>query len=400
MADLKMHNTSVESDWKPQHENESFTSGENSGDVKYSNSGINKNYDMDWVYDDYNYFRAEIHEEFLSSIHQHTSAFAVFLSVWSFIINILVIIACLRNKESKLCGYYSHIVNFSVSNILISVFVLPLTIYHIQIEWSLGQTLCRIYVISDVLLPFTSITIIVILNVERIMSIIHPNLHSWIFLKTFKSVTICMAWIIGLVVVIPIWTSGTIPYDNRPGECIVLISKESAVLCPLITYFIPLICIVALTFRLLLLKIQLSTTSSGTLESTRMSLKNYQNQQNDIDCESECSPMSRPLPSTSSMPVKEKKDDIVALCTVNTIFTAMWFPFQFISFLLSFCQALSCVPSIGLNQVLTWVAASSSGVVPLFWFIDSQLRAGLRIKAFKRSDLDSEQSSHSEETFL
>ncbi|XP_045216239.1 5-hydroxytryptamine receptor 5A-like [Mercenaria mercenaria] len=399
MMEFKMYNTSTNG-WSQQNTNGTLRTDK-------IESGQNLNYDRtlqygsgsEYIYDDYNYFSAEIHEEFLSSIHQHTSTFATFLSIWTFLVNILVILACMRNKETRHVGYYNQIVNLSVSNLLISVFVLPLTIYHIKQEWDLGQLLCKIYVISDVLLPFSSISIIILLNIDRLMSIMHPRLYSWIFQKTLKTAIICLPWFVAVIVVIPIWTSGTIPYENGPGECIVLISKESAILCPLITFFIPLTGIIALTFKLLLLKIQLSSTTPGTLESTGMSLKNYQNQQNDVDCE-RSDFTRRSLPSTSTMETKENRDDLVALCVVNTMFAVMWFPFQCISFLLSFCHSPSCIPSIGLNQVVTWVGASSAGVVPVFWFINSKLRAGLRKDCTKTTHVESAESSHSEETFL
>lgn len=355
----------------------------------------------DIFYDDYSNFTAEIHEEFLRNIHRHTSIFAVFLSVWTSFINILVILACIGNREIRYNGYYNQIVNLSVSNLLISGFVIPLTIYHIQHSWDIGSALCKIYIIADVILPFASIVVILILNVDRIMSVVHPRFYSWIFQKSLKLAVICLPWFTAVVVVIPIWTSGTIPYNNRPGECIVLISKESAILCPLMTYFIPLVALIILTFKLLLLKIQVPASAAVSTDNTRLSMKTYKNKENEADGENcELRNTSSTLPNTSTAILKEKRCDIVALCAVTACFAVMWFPFQCISFFLSFCHSQSCIPSAGLNQVVTWVGASSAGVVPIFWFIDCQLRGSLRAKCIKPQSIDFNDSSNSEETFL
>lgn len=361
-------------------------------------------YTDDGYYDDYRYFSAEIHEEFLGSIHQHTATFAILLSIWTFLVNIIVILACMGNKENRNNGFYSQIVNLSVSNLIICVFVFPLTIYHILHAWNLGQVMCKIYVTCDVLIPFASFTITILLNIDRLVSVVHPRIYSWIFQKTLIPVIIVIPWFIAVLVVVPIWTSGTLPYTNAPGECTVLISKEAAILCPLLTYFAPLMVLICLTFKLLLLKLQQSPSSLAARGHTGVSMKNYLNQTSEVtDEHSDVIQGRSPLTSTSTATPKTRKDDIVAVCVVNTSFAAMWFPFQCISFLLSFCHAQSCIPSPDLNQVATWIGASSAGAVPLFWFLDGQMRVGLcsLFTCTRRANrADMPESSNSEETFV
>lgn len=383
-----------------------ISDADGAGVVEYvtSDTPLLYDYSGDGYYDDYGYFSAEIHEEFLGSIHQHAATFAILLSIWTFIVNIIVILACIANKENRNNGFYIQVVNLSVSNLIICVFVFPLTIYHILHAWNLDPTLCKVYIISDVLLPFASFTITILLNIDRLVSIVHPRLHSCIFQNALIPVIIFIPWYVAVVVVVPIWTSGTIPYANAPGECTVLISKEAAILCPLLTYFAPLVVLIALTFKLLLLKLQQTPSSLAAARNTGVSMKNYLNQTSEVNDENSDVIQSRsPLTSTSTANPKPRKDDIVAVCVVNTSFAAMWFPFQCISFLLSFCHAQSCIPSTDLNQVVTWIGASSAGVVPLFWFLDGQMRVGLFslftcTRRANRSDMPD--SSNSEETFV
>lgn len=398
IPDLKMANTTLNM-WKPVANGTTEYTGAEKTEYQPLETTSKYGTRSDIFYDDYSYFTAEIHEEFLRNIHRHTSVFAVFLSVWTFFINMLVILACIGNREIRNNGYYNQIVNFSVSNLLISGFVIPLTIYHIQHSWDIGPALCKIYVIADVLLPFTSVVVILILNVDRLMSVVHPRFYSWIFQKSLKSAVVCLPWFTAVVVVIPIWTSGTMPYENKPGECIVLISKESAILCPLLTFFIPLVALIILTFKLLLLKIQVPASSAVSTDNTRLSMKTYKNEENGGE-NCELKDASSTLPNTSTAVLKEKRCDIVALCAVTACFAVMWFPFQCVSFLLSFCHSQSCIPSFGLNEVVTWLGASSAGVVPIFWFIDCQLRESLRAKCIKPRNADFNDSSNSEETFL
>lgn len=361
--------------------------------------GVQRN-NMHDYYGDYSYFDPEVHDEFLRNIHQQTATFAVFLSIWTCIINGLLVCSCCRKTVIKYHGYYNQVVNLSVSHLLIGIFVIPLTIYHILNEWYLGPAMCKVYVMTDILLPFTSVTIIIILNLDRIISILHPRLYTWIFQKSLKGVVIVTPWLVSLLVVVPLWTSGTIPYQSRPGECIVLISKEAAILCPLLTFFFPMIVIICFTFKLILLRMQLLSPSTLTNDDG-MSAKFNNGEESEFnetsDISMHISPQSQNIRIENS---KQKKDDVVALCVVNTIFTIMWFPFQSVSFLLSFCHSQSCIPSIGLNQVVTWMGTASAGVVPLLWFIDSQVRIGFCSLFVKNRQTEAIESSNSEETYV
>jgi hypothetical protein len=370
------------------------------GDITQTPEVHRENWEI--YHEDYTYFDPEIHDEFLRNIHHQTASFAVFLTIWTCLINGLIISSCLRKGVIKHNGYYNQIANLSISNLLIGIFVIPLTIYHILNDWNLGQALCKIYVLTDIILPFTSVTIIIILNFDRLISIIHPRLYTWLFQKSLKPVVLITPWVVAFLVVVPLWTSGTLPYQNKPGQCIVLISKEAAILCPLLTFFFPVVIIIALTFKLILLRLQLlAPVVSPDPEQVSMKLNNAEHSEinNEIsDIAMRRRPQSHSVSSTDD--VKDTKDDVIALCVVNAIFAVMWFPYQSISFLLSFCHTQSCNPSIGLNQVVTWMGTASAGVVPLFWFIDCQMRTSLCSLCGRKRRTENIESSNSEETYV
>lgn len=353
----------------------------------------------------------KMNEDFISNLHRHAATFSVVLAFWTLIINVLVILACVQNRFTRYHLYNSQIVNFSVSNVIIGVFVLPLTVYHILHGWGLGETLCRVWVVTDILLPFVSFIILIQLSIDKLMTSSHSSFYSVFVRRISKYVVILLPWLLGSVIVIPMWTVGRIPYPELPNQCFVIITAIAGIMCPVLTYFIPLAIITCLSFKLLLQWLQLEDDGIGvnTIVSERPSVRN--------------SYSHYPKPATSSDRVHEtrgtstivsaptdlhtKTGDLVALCVVNLTFTIMWFPFQCVSFLLSLCNSPMCVPGVELNQIITLIAASSSGIVPLCWFIDKELRVSLysfflRVclaRVVRRREEPSEVSA-AEETFV
>ncbi|XP_052796912.1 5-hydroxytryptamine receptor 2B-like [Mya arenaria] len=399
--------------------NESFsnTAGWNSSQNENNTDDYNSNTQ------DHNtnniYYDQKIHESFLSSIHRHSATFIGVLACWTCFINIVIICACLASQRTKSDAFYMQVINFSVTNILISVFVLPLTVYYILHVWDLGQPLCRIWVIADILLPFVAFLIVLIISCDRLLHASHPTLYSWLFQKSLTNVIICTPWVIGLIIVVPIWTSGTVPFNDMTNQCVVIVTIEAAILCPVLTYFVPLAILGFLTFRMLLLRLQYASLPANAFETDRNTINN-----NHFELEeTNTTPLHRPVDTEThnsnqvqkridrqdtnnssnargGTAAKLKSSKIVAVCMVNLVNTVLWFPFQSISLLLSVCNFQTCIPSMEMNQVLTLMGAASAGVVPLFWFFDTGLRENIVKLCSRKQNMNHQSSVYSDETFV
>ncbi|WAQ99825.1 hypothetical protein MAR_024198 [Mya arenaria] len=247
----------------------------------------------------------------------------------------------------------------------------------------------------------------------------HPTLYSWLFKESLTKGIICTPWVIGLVIVVPIWTSGTIPFDEMTNQCVVIVAIEAAIVCPVLTYFVPLAILGFLTFRMLLLRLQYASLPANVFETDRNTIHN-----NHFELEeSTTTPLHKPgdTDTQSSNQVQKRIDrqdannssdarvgaasklkssKIVAVCLVNVVNTVLWFPFQILSLLLSVCHFQSCIPSFALNQVFTLMGAASAGVVPLFWFFDTELRKNIVKLCSRKQNMNLQGSVHSDKTCI
>lgn len=350
-------------------------------------------------------------DEFLSNLHKHSATFYVILALWTFIINGIVILACTQNKYTRYDTYHTQIVNFSISSELIGVFVLPLTVYYIQQAWDLGEIICRIWIIADVLLPFVSMVILIHLSVSKLVTSSQSGFYSFFVRKLSRIVVILLPWILASVIVIPMWTVGHIPYTELSDHCFILVTSLAGILCPVLTYFVPLVIISILSFKLMLRCLQLE--DSGITVSTIVSDRQARQcvSHSHVEGDSSRPPLRRQATTSTAVSVSDtqtKTDDLVALCIVNLVFTLLWFPYQCVSFLLALCNSQMCVPSAHVTQAITLIAATSSGLAPLCWFVNKQLRENIcscfqdivsSFVANRNEELPSDMSG-AEETFV
>ena len=296
-------------------------------------------------------------------VQTNSVVFGVMLSIWTTLLNIFVISAILCEKKTRIDVYFLQIMNMSLANILTGVFVIPLTVYSLLYPWQLGEVLCKVWIIIDNLLPFVSMTTLVILNIDRLMYLTHLKAYKCLFQTCLKQIILMTPWMTSLVIVVPLWTHGAMQFPLRPGECAIVIMYSAAVTYSAITYFIPLSVLIFITLKILIVRIQ-TDRKYNTTTSDRSALK-------------------LTTFSTTDLPISEPEDQrdktlppgsVGALCLANFIFCSMWFPYQFVTLLMTVCSVDRCMPSPALIQAVTWAATSSAGVVPLVWFIDSKMK--------------------------
>lgn len=378
------------------------------GNVYYIANLDNGQFDYGDEYENYYnsnyiYFDEEMHNEFVANIYQNTITYAVLLTIWTLFANLILIGACVGWKQAILRGYHAQLINLCVSNLVIAVYIIPLTIYHILGTWNFGELMCKVYVIADVIVPFTSVLIIILLNIDRVIAYSHPNLYTWMFEGSFKNFIITLPWLTSLTVVVPIWTSGTIPYDNQPGQCVVLISQEAAIVCPIITFFVPLVTLVALSFKLITIRLKATTRAHLTIVAMENIQKNEINPDaRKVDNAEKGVCGSKAIAIENTELEKPAEQYIVTTFVVSISFCLLWLPYHYLGLHLSFCYNLPCVPSNEIIQLVTWLGTSSAGVTPLILLLDRHIRESLFQCCCTRATNRKEQNeqSHSEETFL
>ena len=322
------------------------------------------------------------YENFVTNIQKYSAIFGIILSVWTIIVNTLIIILILRDKKLKSDVFYLQIINFAVANVLIGAFVIPLTVYSILCPWKLGESVCKTWIICDVFFPFTSLLTLVILNVDRLMLLTHAKTYTCLFQQCLKPMILLAPWIISFVVIVPLWTHGSLPYELQHGECVVMLSKSVAFAGTVVTFFIPCIFVIVTTIAIVFVRLRgrrrrhLSRRHDGSLNTLMSSVES-------VIVESE--------PREKNTVKKITSDSILAIFLSDFLFCSMWFPYQCMNILISFCSVSLCMPSPLLSQIVTWAATASTCIVPLAWLADTNIRENCKTLLFGQIEQDVEE---------
>ena len=343
------------------------------------------------------------HDASLTNIHRYSATYTGFLACCTFLVNLVVIISITVNIKTRSDAFYKQVINFSITNVVIAIFILPLTVYQIVYIWKIGNFMCKFFTIADVVIPYVSFFILIILSCDRLIYSSHPNLYSWLYQKTFTWVVLTSPWVVSILIVVPMWTTEHDYYHNM-HVCFHVISEFAQILTPILIYFIPCVFMAILTL-LLLLRYRFGQRNGERFDTNRVSRNNnmFENDESKVTCspvhalsdmdkrnlvrsndnvrENHSMTVIRQDTTRSSVDRSDRKlarHKVFAVCQINALYCVMWFPFQFVSLLLSVCNSSSCVPSSVMIQVITLLAATSGAVEPLVWLNDRELQDNLK----------------------
>ncbi|XP_069137436.1 beta-3 adrenergic receptor-like [Argopecten irradians] len=309
-------------------------------------------------YDDEDY-----NQTLLELLQQHEKEsprafiFAVLMTILSAIFNTGIIIVILYTPILRQNILYIQIVNISVVNLILSLFVIPLAIYAEHRPWRLGDAMCKVWIIMDVLMPFISMVVLVLMNLDRLFILVCNKTHMWTLNNVVKALLVVVPWMAGCVIVLPIWILGSNHYPYYDGYCIFGLVFDASVASPVVTYFIPSVGII------LLITLILMYNFKGNLAEQNM----YSSPSRSMDCHR--------TDSTESYD-EEKYLSLVTLCLADFFFIAMWFPYQLFTLLMSLCTG--CYPPLSAAVAFTWLGASTACVLPLTWLSDVKIRESIR----------------------
>lgn len=290
--------------------------------------------------------------------------FAVVLAVWSYIINVLIIFLILSNNETRKKLAFLQIINMSSTHLLTSIVVMPLTIYYEINPWMLGQTVCKLYIMIDVILPYVFVLILLFIDILYFIENLNFKISNFQQSNFVKFVTLSTPWFLGITVVVIIWTLGEKPIQDYPGICLLMLNFNSSIASPVATYFFPSFWCIILSTLLCICKIKRHCDSD----------ENHSNRNRDAI-----------IQSTHGADESQGTNSffsVILLCIVNVLWILMWFPYKFVSFKVQFCEGEECLPSnqisIKLVVAFVWLGASSSGLIPIMWLFDPRIRIILR----------------------
>jgi len=168
--------------------------------------------------------------------------------------NVFVMAAILLDRHLQSVANYL-ILSLAVADLLVAILVMPLgAVYEISKKWILGPNLCDMWTSSDVLCCTASILHLLAIALDRYWAVTHPHyIHSRS--STTIWVLISLVWIMSIVVSLaPLfgWKDDNWSERVENGHCIVSQDISYQIFATSATFFVPLILILLLYWRIFL----------------------------------------------------------------------------------------------------------------------------------------------------
>ncbi|XP_065113268.1 trace amine-associated receptor 13c-like [Paramisgurnus dabryanus] len=186
------------------------------------------------------------------STHEYNIMYVFFsvLSVWTVFMNLLVIISISHFKKLH-TPTNMFILSLAVSDLLIGLIVMPLeAIKLIEKCWYFGDIFCRLFLTILGILFTASLSILVLIAVDRYVAVCHPLLYPQKITTTKTLIIICVCWFTSLAYIFSI----TISLSHRKytcyGECTFIITFPWIITDLFLCFLFPCIIIISLYLRI------------------------------------------------------------------------------------------------------------------------------------------------------
>lgn len=183
-----------------------------------------------------------------------TSLILVLMILTTIVGNVFVMAAILMDRHLQSVANYL-ILSLAVADLLVAILVMPLgAVKEITKKWIMGPFLCDFWTSSDVLCCTASILHLLAIAVDRYWAVTHPHyIHSRS--TTIIWVLISLVWVMSIVVALaPLFGWKDAQWSERviQGDCIVSQELSYQIFATSATFFLPLILILLLYWKIFL----------------------------------------------------------------------------------------------------------------------------------------------------
>nr|XP_055063167.1 trace amine-associated receptor 13c-like [Misgurnus anguillicaudatus] len=186
------------------------------------------------------------------STHEYNIMYVFFslLSVWTVFLNLLVIISISHFKKLH-TPTNMLILSLAVADLFIGLIIMPLeAIRLIETCWYFGHTFCKLFLIIMGLLPFTSLSNLVLIAVDRYVAVCHPLLYPQKITMTRTIITICVSWFCSSAYNISSVTTTSQSKFTCYGECTFITTFAWTIIDVFLSFLLPCSIIITLYLRI------------------------------------------------------------------------------------------------------------------------------------------------------
>ncbi|XP_065121509.1 trace amine-associated receptor 13c-like [Paramisgurnus dabryanus] len=184
--------------------------------------------------------------------HEYNIMYLFFsvLSVWTVILNLLVIISISHFKKLH-TPTNMLILSLALADLLVGLTVMPLEgIRLIETCWYFGETICRAFSVIMGLLFSTSLSNLVLIAVDRYVAVCHPLLYPQKITMPRTIIIICVSWFCSSAYNILADISSSHRNYRCYGECTFIISFAWTIIDLFLSFLLPCIIIITLYLRI------------------------------------------------------------------------------------------------------------------------------------------------------
>ncbi|KAK6482238.1 alpha-1A adrenergic receptor-like [Huso huso] len=163
--------------------------------------------------------------------------------------NILVILSVACHRHLRIVTNY-FIINLAVADLLLSTTVLPFSA--VLGYWVFGRVFCNIWAAVDVLSCTASILSLCVISIDRYIGVSYPLRYPTMMNKKRGLITLAAVWVLAMVISIGPLLGWKEPDPQDDSVCKITEEPGYAIFSALGSFYVPLMVILAMCFRVYL----------------------------------------------------------------------------------------------------------------------------------------------------
>lgn len=324
-------------------------------------------------------------EMIFSTIRDGVVWYGSLLAAWSVPLNLvllLVLFVGLRRStgsavvEGVFPPFRWLMVNFSVVQLVMASFIIPLNVITDKKgAWIFGGDVCRAWLLAQLVFAANTLWTLFAMTFDRFLdTVAHRSYLGWSSGRLVPLVVVLGSWVIsGLVLVPSLITQGSGGDLVLEEVCATSVSQEHSLFVTLAVYAVPgaLILIVFGAIAFAKLRLQASSDYKMAADDVSCCDGQHSNRSSLATASRDDADVGAPHQSCSG-------SGLAAILAVYVSCLVTWAPFYAINVIIPFCKGQMCVDP-ALWSLSIWLGYSTSGVAPMFWFIDPWMRQQARL---------------------